>query len=287
MKNILVPLDGSPASEQILPYVQWLAPSFQSSVTLLRVTDSDARPTFGAAPSIPEYLKQIEAKYFGAGQNVTRLSETGNPAEVIIDRAGSDPGCLIAMATHGVTGVRRWLMGSVASKVLQSATNPLLLIHPDEANPTLPVARRTLFVPLDGSALAEGILPAVIAWAKALNMAVHLLRVYALPPQAYIVTDGGIATSPAEFRKEMHEETVRYLDAQVDALRAEGVVQVQATVLEGDAAAEIIDVARRTPDNLIAMSTHGRSGIGRWVLGSVAERVIQHSGDPVLLLRSK
>ena len=70
------------------------------------------------------------------------------------------------------------------------------------------------------------------------------------------------------------------------AERAAGIGRVLATTLEGEPAGEIIDLARKTPANLIAISTHGRSGIGRWLLGSVAERVLQHSGDPVLLIRA-
>jgi nucleotide-binding universal stress UspA family protein len=68
-------------------------------------------------------------------------------------------------------------------------------------------------------------------------------------------------------------------------LRAEGLENVISTSIEGDPAGEIIDIARKTPKNLIAMSTHGRSGVRRWVFGSVAEKVIQHSGDPVLVIR--
>lgn len=286
MDRILVTLDGSRLAEQILPIVRKIALGLRLPVTLLRVADRDARPAFGPAPAMQDYLAEVAAKYFPAGIDVTRLGLTGKPAELIVERAGAAPGCLIAMATHGVTGVRRWVLGSTASKVLQSVVNPLLVIHPVESSDAaVEVDLHTMFVPLDGSALAEKILPQVVLWAKSLNLAVQLLRVYAMPPEAYIVTDGGIATGPAEFRKGMHEEAVAYLDGQVDALRAEGLVNVSATVLEGDAASEIIDVAQRTPDNLIAMSTHGRSGIGRWVLGSVTEKVVQYSRDPVLLIR--
>jgi nucleotide-binding universal stress UspA family protein len=88
------------------------------------------------------------------------------------------------------------------------------------------------------------------------------------------------------FRESIKREATTYLDGKVDALRAEGLARVVATAIEGDAASEIIDIARKTPSNMIAMSSHGRSGVGRWLLGSVAEKVIQHSQDPVLVIRA-
>jgi nucleotide-binding universal stress UspA family protein len=108
-----------------------------------------------------------------------------------------------------------------------------------------------------------------------------------LPAEAYVIADGVIAQGPVQYREELKKEAETYLDGKVAGLRAEGFDRVIATAIQGDAAAgEIIDLALSTPHDLIAMSTHGRSGIGRWVLGSVAERVIQHSQDPVLLIRA-
>ena len=75
------------------------------------------------------------------------------------------------------------------------------------------------------------------------------------------------------------------MDGKVAGLRADGYDSVTATIIEGDAANEIVDLTAATPQSLIAMSTHGRSGVGRWVLGSVAEKIVQHSRAPVLLIR--
>ena len=189
------------------------------------------------------------------------------------------------MATHGLSGIRRWLLGSVAAKVVQTAANPLLLVRPG-ADASARAEIDTVFVPLDGSALAEKVLPHVIALAKAMKLEVHLLRVYTLPSEAYVVADGVVATGPGVFRDKLKGETEGYLEGKVERLRAEGLDRLVATAIEGDAASEIIDLARRTPKNLIVMSTHGRSGAGRWLLGSIAERVVQHSQDPVLLIRA-
>ena len=116
--------------------------------------------------------------------HVTTAAAIGKPAEVIVDHAKGDPACLIAMATHGLSGPRRWLIGSVASKVIQSAANPLLLIRPIEGPDSLaPVRLDTVFVPLDGSGLAEKTLPHVCALAKTIEARVQLMRVYTLPAE--------------------------------------------------------------------------------------------------------
>jgi nucleotide-binding universal stress UspA family protein len=105
------------------------------------------------------------------------------------------------------------------------------------------------------------------------------------PAESAVIGDGVILDVGHRLRERIREEVATYLDGKVQQLQADGVRRVSSIAIEGDAAGEIIDLARKTPNNLIAMSTHGRSGIQRWVLGSVAEKVIQHSGDPVLVVR--
>ncbi|HSQ12468.1 MAG TPA: universal stress protein, partial [Candidatus Deferrimicrobium sp.] len=164
---------------------------------------------------------------------------------------------------------------------------PILLIRPEEDGlPPATITLKRVVVPLDGSGLAEKVLPHVASLATKLKLEVQLVRAYALPPDAYLVADGVIEQGPAQFRRSKHEECEKYLDGKVAGLRADGVDPVTATVIEGDAANEIVELAAGSPQSLIAMSTHGRSGVGRWVLGSVAERVVQHSRAPVLLIRA-
>jgi nucleotide-binding universal stress UspA family protein len=285
-KKILVPLDGSRLAEQVLPFVRQLAASFACPVELLRASDPDARPPFWPPQAGAEYLQETAKKYFAPSVRISHVAETGEPAQLIVDRARREPDCLIAMATHGMSGMRRWLLGSVAAKVVQTAANPLLLIRPGDGDAAMQATFNTVFVPLDGSALAEKVLPHVIALSKAMNLEVHLVRVYTLPSDAYVVADGVIAQGSGVFRESLKNEANNYLDGKVDELRAEGLERLLATAIEGDAANEIIEIARKTPKNMIAMSTHGRSGVGRWLVGSVAEKVVQHAQDPVLLIRA-
>jgi nucleotide-binding universal stress UspA family protein len=165
----------------------------------------------------------------------------------------------------------------------QSATRRCPLESVDRAQP---VEFKTVFVPLDGSGLAEKVLSYVVALAKPLNLEVQLVRVFALPANAYVIGDGVFAQGSGVYYEKLKGEAENYLDGKVQELRADGLEDVIATVIAGDSASEIIDLACRTEKNLIAMTTHGRSGVGRWMLGSVAEKVIQHSRDPVLLIRA-
>lgn len=284
--RISLPLDGSRLAEQILPFARFFAVPLNLPVDLLTVIESASDHPSWSPARARAYLEEVREKYFSSGVSTNLHVEAGEAATVIIERYRHDPHCLIAMATHGMSGLRRWLMGSVTSKVVQHAANPLLVIRPTEkADPVTPVSLKTIILPLDGSGLAEKVLPSVVALARPLKLEVQLVRAYTPAAEAYIITDGVIAQSTAQFNENLKAEVETYLEGKVQALRAEGLENVISTAVLGDAASEIIDFARRTDNNLVAMSTHGRSGVGRWLVGSIAEKVVQHSQDPVLLFR--
>jgi len=280
--KILVPLDGSRLAEQILPYASLLAEAFGVPVELLRVDDSGAlTPSKGN-----EYLKEIGDWAFPASVQFHHSIEVANPTEAILRHADADRRTLIAMGTHGLSGIHGWVMGSVAYKVVHATRNPVLLIRPtEEGDPGIAVKLGTVLVPLDGSGLADRILPHVIALAKSLNLEVTLIRAYTLPPDNYFVGDGLYLDALAGQRDAFRQEIDDYLIGKTEEIRATGLSRVSPVPIHGDAAGEIIDCARNTQNSLIAMSTHGRSGLGRWLMGSVAEKVVQHSQNPVLLIR--
>jgi nucleotide-binding universal stress UspA family protein len=280
--KLLVPLDGSRLAEQILPYTSLLAEAFEIPVELLRVDDSGA-----LAPSKgDEYLKEIGDWAFPASVKFHRSVEVANPTEAILRHAAAERKTLIAMATHGLSGIRGWTMGSVAYKVVHATRNPVLLIRPtEEGDPGVAVKLGTVLVPLDGSGLADRILPHVIALAKKLSLEVTLIRAYTVPPDNYIVGDGLYLDALARQRDAFKQEIDDYLTGKTEEIRAAGLSRVSPIATHGDAAGEIIDCARNTQNSLIAMSTHGRSGLGRWLMGSVAEKVVQYSRNPVLVIR--
>jgi nucleotide-binding universal stress UspA family protein len=289
-------MDGSKTAEAVLPYGRALARSLEIPVELLGVVDTSVldNRVFGGSEdseaiiaasirSSEGYLKRI-AKTFPADK-VSCTVESGQPEDVIIEKAGSDA-TLTAMATHGRSGINRLLMGSVAEKVLRSATNPLILIRAsEEADSEGLAALKSVVVPLDGSELAETVLSPVVQLANALKLEVILLRAYQIPMNTYAGMEDSYPIDYEKISVALKEEAQSYLERKVAELKLNGIEKLSFVIAEGSGASEIVALGRRTPDNLIAMCTHGRSGIKRWVLGSVTEKVVRLCGDPVLIVR--
>lgn len=281
--SILVPLDGSKLSEGILPYVRSLSKALDIPVELLHVNDPETLTAFSPPLQGADYLKGV-ADSFHHSAGVRFAVDIGKPAEMIVDLAAASPGTLIAMATHGRSGVKRWVLGSVTEKVLHAAANPLLLVRgTEEQGFEADVMLKRVFVPLDGSELAERVLHHVIGLAKRMNLSVILVRTYALPLDVY---GQGYMVNANTFLDDIRNEAKSYLEKKVEELKSGGLARVSSLLVEGNAAVEILQLAEGAPGSLLTMCTHGRSGIGRWVLGSVTERVVRHSREPVLVIRA-
>jgi nucleotide-binding universal stress UspA family protein len=233
-----------------------------------------------------EYLDSL-AGSLPEPMRVSCSAMIGTPAETIVERAAADPDILIAMATHARTEAQRWLLGSVAHEVLLTAANPLLLVRPAEKLESTGVAAlKRIVAPLDGSALAEKILPHVAALAKSMDLEIVLLRAYDLPALSYYESDAYVPDW-AELARAVQQNAQEYLDQVQRRLGAEGLRRVSTLLIQGGAAPNIIEVAKQTSESLVALCTHGRSGLGRLVLGSVANRVVRHSESPVLVIRAQ
>jgi nucleotide-binding universal stress UspA family protein len=289
--KILVPLDGSTLSEGVLPYVRLMARALHLPVELLRINDPAQLGAYVPAVKVGEYLQKIAASFSGIA-DVKSTVELGYPAAMIVDRAAAQPDTLVAMATHGYSGPQRWLLGSIAEKVLHATTNHLLLVRPAEGDTSGEARLNTVLVPLDGSELAEKVLPTVTGLTACLNLEavlVHvLIRFYFGSPDAFLPVFGANVPNQQELWAQASADASQYLTEKVEQLRVKGLPRVSSLLIEDGAegaAAAIIELARKTSDNLVIMSTHGRSGIGRWLLGSVTERVVRHTSDPVIVIR--
>ena len=144
--KILVPLDGSATAEAALPYVEALAVGFKTSVELLSVIDVGAMTAYLSADKVPQldgivgkeeensrtYLESV-VKNYSASFTATCQVVRGDPAEAILEASSKDRNILIAMATHGHSGAKRWLLGSIAEKVLRNSTCPVFLVRASEA----------------------------------------------------------------------------------------------------------------------------------------------------------
>ena len=289
-RKILVPQDGSPLSAGILPYVRWLAHGLKVPVELLHVNDPDRLAPYSPPMQRGDYLEKVAASFSGIA-NVKCTIEPGNPAEVIINMVTAEPETLVAMATHGYSGAARWLLGSVAEKVLRALTSDVLLVRPRGANESGEVELKTVLVPLDCSQAGEMVLPTVSELAKLLDLEVLLVHVtrhvYTGPPDAFLQVFGAIPNLK-ELWEQDKAKANKYLTEKVDQLRAQSLANSSSKVIEGGvdgAAAEIIDFAQNIAGSLIVMASHGQSGIGRWLIGSVTERVVCQSRSPVLVAR--
>ena len=296
--KILTTLDGSALAEAVLPYVRMLAASLRLPVELISVIDlTELARSASACESLfldqlaedetrrrREYL-EASAQSFAKEQINCRILK-GNTESAIVEYTARDNTAMIAMARHGRSGLNRWLLGSVAEKILRSTSNPLLLIRATPTPLTDEQAKiKSIIVPLDGSALAETVLPSVSELAKKLDAEVVLFRAYNIPTGFYDA-GGGFAIDLDRLLASTEAEALHYLEEKKDALKKAGVSSVIIAPRQGYDADEIISYAGNRPDRLIAMCSHGRSGVRRWAVGSVAETVVRHCSSPVLVFRA-
>ncbi len=249
--KILVPLDGTPESESVLPWVRGLLSLPEARVRLLHVAPPHSDPA-GCEGSLGRAARRLE----GAGA-VESIVETGAPGAVILRLAREDRADFIAMRTRCRQGIPRMHFGSVAAEVLQGARSPVLVTGPGIRAPKETPSFRSILVPLDGSDWSAQVLPPVAALALRLGARATLLHAGASP-------DG--------------------LRARAEEL-SRGGVACDTVGLPGHPATAILAHANLLGVDLVAMATHGRSGFQRLLLGSVAEEVVLQSPVPVLLRR--
>jgi nucleotide-binding universal stress UspA family protein len=293
--RILIPFDGSSLAEQVLPCGWFLAKALRIPVQLLRVIDGNeialtSRVSQGlwleklllqSRLSSRTYLEEV-ARSFAAAQ-VSCSIDAGNPPEVIIEKASADKNTLIVMATHGGSGIRRWLLGSVAHQLLQESANDMFLIRvTDEGRTSGEAMPRTAILPLDGSPFAEQVAPRIEQLAQRIGLKLVLFQVGVWQPAA---TDDRFSPSKDEWFHRLRGELHQCLGAKVRELRRRGLVDVEAAVKFGYAAEQIISMARETRNSFVAMCTHRGSGLNRWALGSVTNAVVRRSRGPVLVIR--
>jgi nucleotide-binding universal stress UspA family protein len=177
------------------------------------------------------------------------------------------------------------MLGSITDKVLHVTTNPLLVVRVEEPEATTIEAKlENVIVPLDESPLAEQVLPHAVHLARTMGLRIILLRVTPATEDFYRYI-GYVPGNFEDFAQFIDRRGMEYLHKVGQKLREQGLTLVEERLLHGHPAAAIVDLARETPHSLVAMTTHGRSGVGRWLLSSVADRVVRHSAGPVLVVR--
>ena len=294
MRRILVGLDGSPLAEAILPFVEWLATKHRAGVTLLHVVPVPEHGPLADHPAIDqivrqattpaeEYLRGPQGRLAAGGLDVTVVVTQGQPAREIVRHADQGAYDLVALATHGRSGIQQWAHGSVADDVLRTTSVPLGLVRPGDGPGAMPRRIQRIVVPLDGSPEAEAALRTAEPLAIRGEVPLTLLRFVAPLNLEYLAGPNGLAYVNFEHIIDDLTGAARsYLDTQAAQLRARGIA-VTTEVAVAPPAAGIAAYVGKHPESLIVLATHGRSGWRRLLLGSVARRVALTVTAPLVL----
>ncbi|MFB6164236.1 MAG: universal stress protein [Haloarculaceae archaeon] len=280
-EEILVPTDGSEVAENAAESAIELARRFDATVHALCVIERGELPgEFGYEDAFAAVAQTAveDVAELAAAEGVaveTKVVESTEPAHrAIVEYAGKAGADLIVMGTHGRTGLDRYVLGSVAARTLRRARIPVLTVREGASLPA-EAAIEDVLVPTDGSEVAQRALDRALDLAEATGAGLHLLSVV---DTSVAMDDSGTAAVV----EALEEAGERALDDAAERAAAADVPVVEREVAHGPPAAVIADYADDEAVDLIVMGTHGRTGLGRILLGSVTERVVRRAHGPVL-----
>jgi nucleotide-binding universal stress UspA family protein len=302
-RRILVPLDGSELAEKTLKPAVRLAQAAAreaaaegEKVRLVLLRAASPLTMMAADPylydemmrmSLDEartYLNTLAADLNVAPALLATKAVTGSPADAIVHYAEENAVDLIMMSSHGRTGSRRWVYGSVAEKVMHHAPCATAIIRSHVS--TEMFQNRKILVPLDGSELAERALEPALGLAKVVDSDVLLFRVV---PERELIPEFMIPADEATYpRGAVNEQDLAEAEAYLQRVynaHDDRRLFFDVKAVDGDVADTIVSYAEANHVDLIVISSHGRSGIGRWLHGSVAEKVLRGADCATLIIR--
>lgn len=308
-QRILVPLDGSPRAESAVPVAAQIARATGGSLFLIQVIRPPIDYSGGLAPvplvtdqlletetsAINDYLKMVAASKDLAGIPIKTDVLFGFPAQSLTFAVQDQNIDLVVICSRGRTGLTRWALGSVAHTLVHQSTAPVLVLRQSENDSPLKIGQAlSALVPLDGSELAEA----------ALRPAAHLVAALAAPVQGKLHLAQVVKPVSSSLEEGVDQELAEARLQQASAYLAQVRERLQTTmgdfklaitrsvVSEKDVATALLRMAEpegqrkgSEGDNLIAISTHGRGGLERWVMGSITERVLNTTKLPLLVVR--
>jgi nucleotide-binding universal stress UspA family protein len=283
-KTILVPLDGSPLSEKALPAAVSIARRANGSLRLVTVLVPKVEGWTQAIREphdVKTVLDLVAHRVREAAPGVTVDTDLleGQIAETLAARAADVRADLIVATTHGRGALSRFWLGSVTDELLRRAPVPVLVVRPGEdkgADVAAEIPVRRVLVPLDGSPGAEAALGPATALARLYGAGLELLHVVSPMPA---IMPGNPATLAAE---EVSRQAQQSLNRVAERLRQDGLAVTTRVVIYDRVAAAVLEQAG--PDDVIALATNARRGVARWVLGSVADKLVRASEVPVLVV---
>jgi nucleotide-binding universal stress UspA family protein len=297
IRTVLVPLDGSETGERALPWAKAVAGS-DAQIVLMEVTPvastvrSIGGQVIGTAETIQEGYRQMAeqqlgdavAKWFGKDDKVSTVIATGDPGEQILAVAEEKEADLIVMSSHGRGAIGRFVSGSVADRVVRHAPLPVMIIGPEGDIATDAKIGRVI-APIEDSELSRAALPIAGAIAKLAGAPVVVINVMVPSTDIATIYPGMVNTVPASAIDESHEQLTVAARAIVDqavAFLKEDGVDASGEIYQGGAANSIMSALQ--PGDVIVLSSHARSGLARWVIGSTSMKLIRNGQAPVVVV---
>lgn len=279
--HILVPTDGSDLSLAAATAATALARRFDADLFVVHVVDTSGLPLGADEAMVDDLVSRGEtlvdeaadvARAAGVDVTTAVLRDGAVPHRGVVDYAADQDVDLVVMGSHGRTGLGRFVLGSVAEWTIRESPAPVLTLHGEMTfDPDLD----EVVVPTDGSDPAEHAADLAISLAAATGAALHVVH----------VVDLGVVWEDADAGRVLDALTAagkRAIDRVIDRAEAAGVERVEASVLRGAPHRGVVDYAADHDADLVVMGTHGRTGLERYLLGSVTERVVRLSETPVL-----
>jgi nucleotide-binding universal stress UspA family protein len=279
--RVLVPLDGSLAAEFAIPFAADLARNHDADLLLLYLKHLPAATEPADADDqdleqINKYLEDVRKEQRNMGIRAYEHLVVGRDlAEALFKFIESERVSVLVMSTQGRTGMIRWLFGSSIENTINNMPVPLLLVRP---------MYQRIVVPLDGSKWSESAIPRAVELARVHHATLVLLHVYQSKTSDY--AGQWALAGQQQIAEQSYEQMADQLVALRNRLRREG-LQVTEVIMRGSNPAQVICdfVEAEEGISMIVMSTHGRTGLSRWLVGSVAQTVIKNSRSPVTLVR--
>jgi nucleotide-binding universal stress UspA family protein len=293
-EQILVPLDGSALAEKVLPHVVAITRTFEARITLLRAVDR--KPHVGNEAVVDPanweirksqaqaYLDQVHKRLAEFDLQVDQVVAEGCAAERIISYARSRDVDLIAISSHGRSGLSEWNINSVVQKVILGAYMPVLIMRAYRSVPADlgDLSYRRVLVPLDGSQRAECVLPVATALVHPQDAQVLLAHVVVQPEASRRIAMTG---EERELIDRLTELNRRQAQEYVDGVASRLSVDVESHVVEGNTPVALHELAERKEVDLVVINAHGHSGEAEWPYGSVALNFIAYGSVPLLIVQ--
>ncbi len=284
MKTVLVPLDGSALAEVILPWAKFIAKKDESRLELMFCYTSSAStfsfPDFASLPPIPTDLDgfaRTAQKYmqrliqdFELDESTITIRE-GDPASEILARSEADDVTEILLSSHGVGGLGRWLLGSVATKIVRGSRKPVFLLKQPQREDAQ-IGLEKILVAIDGSDSSERTFESAVGLARRFGAALHLFRAAYYPPHPYSDIRAALDEEVSASKTQLNGFAAKHPD-----------LEITTSARVRNPSEGILEEAKSC--DLVVVASHGDGGFERWLLGSVTEKVVNKSKIPVYIVQ--